>query len=59
MKPQNSQVKSNLDSFRASLMAEKEEEEKEYYSNKNEYDECNSYYTSSSNRFLNEIDELK
>ena len=40
-------------------MAEKEEEEKEYYSNKNEYDECNSYYTSSSNRFLNEIDELK
>ena len=48
-----------LDSFRASLMAEKEEEEKEYYSNKNEYDECNSYYASSSNRFLNEIDELK
>ena len=48
-----------LDAFRASLMAEKEEEEKEYYSNKNEYDECNSYYASSSNRFLNEIDELK
>ena len=59
IKPQNSQVKSKLDSFRASLMAEKEEEEKEYYSNKNEYDECNSYYASSSNRFLNEIDELK
>ena len=53
IKPQNSQVKSKLDSFRASLMAEKEEEEKEYYSNKNEYDECNSYYASSSNRFLN------
>ena len=48
-----------LDAFRASLMVEKEEEEKEYYSNKNEYDECNSYYASSSNRFLNEIDELK
>ena len=46
-------------SFREQLMAEKEEEEKEYYSNKNEYDECNSYYASSSNRFLNEIDELK
>lgn len=59
VKPQSVQVKSNLDSFRASLMAEKEEEEKEYYSNKNEYDECNSYYASSSNRFLNEIDELK
>lgn len=59
VKPQSLQVKSNLDSFRASLMAEKEEEEKEYYSNKNEYDECNSYYASSSNRFLNEIDELK
>lgn len=59
VKPQSLQVKSNLDSFRASLMAEKEEEEKEYYSNKNEYDECNSYYVSSSNRFLNEIDELK
>ena len=59
VKPQSSQVKSNLDLFRASLMAEKEEEEKEYYSNKNEYDECNSYYASSSNRFLNEIDELK
>ncbi len=59
VKPQNSQVKSKIDSFRASLMAEKEEEEKEYYSNKNEYDECNSYYVSSSNRFLNEIDELK
>lgn len=53
-KPQRLQVKSNLDSFRASLIAEKE-----YYSNKNEYDECNSYYASSSNRFLNEIDELK
>ena len=49
----------SMDAFRASLMAEKEEEEKEYYSNKNEYDECNSYYVSSSNRFLNEIDELK
>lgn len=48
-----------LDSFRASLMEEKEEEEKKYYSNKNEYDECNSYYASSSNIFLNEIDELK
>jgi hypothetical protein len=48
-----------LDAFRASLMEEKEAEEKEYYSNKNEYDECNSYYASSSNRFLNEIDELK
>lgn len=46
-------------SFREQLMAEKEEEEKEYYSNKNEYDECNSYYASSSNRFLNEIDKLK
>ena len=59
VKPQSLQVKSNLDSFRASLMAEKEEEEKEYYSDKNEYDDCNSYYASSSNRFLNEIDELK
>ena len=49
----------SMDAFRASLMAEKEEEEKEYYSNNNEYDECNSYYVSSSNRFLNEIDKLK
>ena len=58
VKPQSLQVKSNLDSFRASLMAEKEEEEKEYYSNKNEYDERNSYYASSSNRFMSDIDNL-
>ena len=59
VKPQSREYQAKLDSFRASLMVEKEEEEKEYYSNKNEYDEYNSYYASSSNRFLNEIDELK
>jgi hypothetical protein len=49
----------NLKDFQQILLEEKEEEEKEYYSKKNEYDECNSYYASSSNSFLNEIDELK
>lgn len=47
-----------LDSFRASLMAEKEEEEKEYYGSQREYNECDEYYKSP-NRFMNEIDELK
>ena len=46
-------------SFREQLRDEKEEEENEYYSNKNEYDDYNSCYASSSNRFLNEIDKLK
>lgn len=46
-----------LDTFRASLMAEKEEEEKEYYGSQREYNECNEYYKSP-NRFMNDIDKL-
>lgn len=48
----------SMDAFRASLMAEKEEEEKEYYGSQREYNECDEYYKSP-NRFMNEIDELK
>lgn len=59
VKSQSREYQVKLDSFRASLMTEKKEEEEEYYSNKNEYDEYNSYYAPSSNRFLNEIDVLK
>lgn len=46
-----------MDAFRASLMAEKEEEEKEYYGSQREYNECDEYYKSP-NRFMNDIDEL-
>lgn len=46
-----------MDTFRASLMAEKEEEEKEYYGSQREYNECDEYYKSP-NRFMNDIDEL-
>lgn len=46
-----------MNAFRASLMAEKEEEEKEYYSSKSEYNESNEYYKNH-NRFMTNIDEL-
>lgn len=46
-----------MDAFRASLMAEKEEEEKEYYGSQREYNKCDEYYKSP-NRFMNDIDEL-
>ena len=56
-KPSNVRTES-MDAFRASLMAEKEEEEKEYYGSQREYNECDEHYKSP-NRFMNDIDELK
>ena len=59
MSTYNKPSNSKLDKFRASLMAEKEKEEREYYSDVNEYEDYKNYYFPNGNRFLDEIDELK
>lgn len=52
--------KSEIDSFHASLMAEKEEEEREYYESIGEYDKYKPCCVDSSDNIdLDEIDELK